>query len=95
LHGRNGPVRVGLGQSLLAFGRARHRRAMLGFLLRTRPRLLLYPFRYRSELTGRWVRARYKATREEIAERFAEGEAEIIGPPEIRWPIDGYFNPMR
>ena len=46
------------------------------------PRLELFPFRYRNTVTGKWVRARYVATREEIAKRNAEWE--IIGPAEIR-----------
>jgi hypothetical protein len=52
----------------------------------------LFPFRYRDELTGKWVRARYLAERHEIAERYKEWE--IVGPPEIRG--DGgysYFRP--
>ena len=54
----------------------------------------LFPFRYRARLTGRWVRARYKATREEIAARY--DESEITGPAEIRDPQnDGrYFHPF-
>jgi hypothetical protein len=44
--------------------------------------LLLYPFRYRDSLTGKWVRARYLAERRVIAERYAEWE--ITGPPELR-----------
>ena len=44
--------------------------------------LELYPFRYRDTPTGKWVRARYMATREEITK--ANAEWEIIGPPEIR-----------
>jgi hypothetical protein len=40
-----------------------------------------FPFRYRDSLTGRWVNARYKATPDEIAARYAEWE--ITGPPEI------------
>ena len=44
--------------------------------------LELYPFRYRDPRTGNWVRARYKAEREVIAERYAEWE--ITGPAEIR-----------
>ena len=55
----------------------------------------LFPFRYRNRLTGRWVRARYKATREEIA---AAGyvEWEITGPAEIRSPetAGAYFRPF-
>ena len=38
----------------------------------------LYPFRYRDTRTGRWIKARYKATREEIAARYAEWK--ITGP---------------
>ena len=56
-------------------------------------RLELFPFRCRDPPTGKWVQARYKALREEIAARHAEFE--IIGPPEIR-EVDQraqYFNP--
>jgi hypothetical protein len=42
----------------------------------------LYPFRYRDQRTGRWVRARYRATLAEIAARYREWE--ITGPAEIR-----------
>jgi len=43
--------------------------------------------------TGKWVRARYVATREEIAARYAEWE--ILGPAEIRDvdPEARYFTP--
>jgi hypothetical protein len=41
----------------------------------------LYPFSYYDALRGRWVRARYKASRADIEKRYAqfrlEGEAEI------------------
>jgi hypothetical protein len=59
------------------------------------PRLELYPFRYRSEVTGKWVRARYVAEMHEIAARHAEWM--IAGPPEIRNvdPIHAWFNPWR
>jgi hypothetical protein len=40
------------------------------------------PFRYRDSITGKWVRARYKAEPHVIAERFAEWE--ITGPAEQR-----------
>ncbi len=54
----------------------------------------LYPFRYRDRLTGKWIRARYQATREDIAARYAVWE--ITGPPEIRESSGGaYFNPAR
>ena len=46
------------------------------------PRLELFAFRYRDPRTGKWVRARYRAEREEIAARYAEWE--IIGSAEIR-----------
>jgi len=58
-------------------------------------RLELFPFRYRSPITGKWVKARYVAEKHEIAGRYAEWE--IIGPPEIR-DVDrqaGYFSPWR
>jgi len=45
-------------------------------------RIELFPFRFRDPTTGRWVRARYRAERKEIARRYAEYE--ITGPPEIR-----------
>lgn len=53
----------------------------------------LYPFRYRDPLNGRWVKSRYKATRDEISARYAEWA--ITGPPELRMPIDGAFSPHR
>jgi hypothetical protein len=55
--------------------------------------LLLYPFRARDPLTGKWYRARYKAERQEIAARY--GEWEIIGPAEIRHPVGEAFSPWR
>ena len=51
------------------------------------------PLRYRDARTGKWVKARYMATREEIAARYAEWE--VTGPGEIRRPLGGYFNPGR
>ena len=51
----------------------------------------LFPFRYKDARTGRWVKARYMATREEIAARYAEWE--IIGCGEERRSATGYFNP--
>lgn len=45
-------------------------------------RLELFAFRYRDAITGKWVRARYRAERREIEQRHAEYQ--IIGPPEIR-----------
>src|SRR3982750_3588102 len=59
------------------------------------PKLRLYPFRYRNGVTGKWVRARYVATREEIAR--GNEEWEIIGPPEMR-NVNlhaRYFTPFR
>lgn len=55
--------------------------------------LLLYPFRYRDSITGKWVRARYKAEPHVIAERFAEWE--ITGPAEPREANPVGFNPRR
>jgi hypothetical protein len=53
----------------------------------------VFPFRYRDARTGKWVKARYMATPDEIAARYAEWE--ITGPGEERRPIAGYFNPGR
>ncbi len=55
--------------------------------------LVLFPFRYRDERTGKWVRARYLASRSDIAARHAEWE--ITGPGEVRQPIGGSFDPWR
>lgn len=46
------------------------------------PHIELFAFHYHDPRTGRWIRARYAAAREEIAERYAEWE--ITGPAEIR-----------
>jgi hypothetical protein len=58
-------------------------------------RVELYPFRFRDPVTGRWVRARYRAEREEIERRYAEYE--IVGPPEVRDgdPDEPRFTPHR
>ena len=53
----------------------------------------VFQFRYRDARTGKWTRARYTATREEIAARYAEWE--VTGPGEVRTPRTGYFNPGR
>jgi len=53
----------------------------------------VFPFRYRDARTGKWTRARYKASREDIAARYTEWE--ITGPGEMRRPLGGYFNPGR
>ena len=53
--------------------------------------LTLYPFRFRDALTGKWVRARYLAEREQIAARYKDWE--IIGQPEIRPGDVSGFNP--
>jgi hypothetical protein len=34
----------------------------------------LFPFRYRDPRTGKWIRARYRADRQQIAGRYAEWE---------------------
>jgi hypothetical protein len=38
----------------------------------------IFPFRFFDPLRGRWITARYKATREEIAARYERWE--ITGP---------------
>ena len=55
--------------------------------------LLLYPFRFRDPVSGKWVRARYVAERSKIAERHVVWE--IVGQPEYRRPLSAMFNPLR
>lgn len=60
------------------------------------PRLLLYAFRYKSTVTGKWVKARYRAELHEISERHGD-EFELLGEPEVRDVPDVWlgFNPYR
>jgi hypothetical protein len=51
----------------------------------------VFPCRYRDPRTGKWVRARYKATPDDIAARYAEWE--LTEPGEVRRPSEGYFSP--
>jgi hypothetical protein len=55
--------------------------------------LRLFPFKYREPLSGTWIKARYKATLEDIASRYSEWM--IAGEPEIRRPSRAYFTPHR
>jgi hypothetical protein len=59
------------------------------------PRIELYAFRYCDPCNGKWVRARYVVTLEEIARRYSEWE--IVGPAEVR-DVDTdarYFTPHK
>lgn len=53
--------------------------------------LTLFPFRYRDPATGKWIRARYKATVEEITQRHTQWE--ITGNPESRSGNAAMFSP--
>jgi hypothetical protein len=58
--------------------------------------LVLYPFRFRDRITGKWVRARDKLQVPALQRRYAEWE--IVGPPEIRDVTPGCvepFNPFK
>lgn len=57
------------------------------------PRLELFRFRYRDPRTGKWLRARYRADRNEIVARYVEWQ--ILGEAEIRDvdPDARYFTP--
>jgi hypothetical protein len=55
--------------------------------------LVLYPFRFRDLVTGKWVRARYEAERHELELRYTEWE--ITGTPELRRAAGGAFSPWR
>jgi hypothetical protein len=61
---------------------------------RMAPLLRLYPFKYRDPVSGTWIKARYKATLNDIATRYAEWM--IAGEPEVRGNIpSSSFNPYR
>ncbi len=53
--------------------------------------LAVYEFRHLDACTGKWVRARYKASLDEIRVRYDRGQ--LIGPPEIRKPVK-MFSPF-
>jgi hypothetical protein len=55
--------------------------------------LVLHSFRFRDPLSGKWVRARYRAERAEIAARYREWE--IVGSAELRQPHGRSLNPWR
>ena len=74
-------------------GSGRRRSRLLPMTRAATDAFAVFPFPYRDARTGKWVKARYMATREEIASRY--GEWEITGPGEVRTPRTGYFNPGR
>ena len=53
----------------------------------------LFPFRYKDARTGKSTRARYKATRDAIAARYAEWD--MTGPGEVRRPAERYVHETR
>jgi hypothetical protein len=55
--------------------------------------LTLYPFRFRDSVSGKWVRARYRAERSEIAARYTEWE--ITGAAEVRERGGAAFSPWK
>ncbi len=52
----------------------------------------LFPFRYRDARTAKWVHVRYRATVEEIAQRYAVWD--ITGAPDIRVGKGTMFQPF-
>jgi hypothetical protein len=54
---------------------------------------LLYPFRFRDPQTGKWTRARYRASLADIEGRYADWE--LIGEPEYRSGDGQMFSPFR
>jgi hypothetical protein len=56
------------------------------------PPPLLYPFRFVDPVTGRWVRARYRASLDDLAVRYERWE--IIGEPEARYVVSEGFSPF-
>jgi hypothetical protein len=57
--------------------------------------VVLYPFRFVDPLTGKWVRARYRASREELELRYRHTRWEITGEPMVITDRSGSFNPHR
>jgi hypothetical protein len=55
--------------------------------------LVLYPFRFRDPVSGRWQRARYVTALDEIMARYAEWE--LCGPPENRHRGAASFSPWK
>lgn len=89
--GRPEATRSGRKRLLASLPWGQHRSMPRDFLQPGADPLLLYPFRFRDPVTGKWVRARYKAERTEIATRYAEWE--LCGSPEIRAPAGAGFSP--
>jgi hypothetical protein len=54
----------------------------MAFRWLARDPLAVYEFRHVDPVSGKWVRARYEASIEEIVTRYDRWET--IGPPEIR-----------
>jgi hypothetical protein len=55
--------------------------------------IVLFRFRFRDPVSGKWTRARYAAERAQIAARYAEWET--VGAPEIRQRTGAAFSPWR
>lgn len=53
----------------------------------------LYPFRYKDPVTGKWVRARYRARLADIAARYATWE--VTGPASVPAGNSIGFDPYR
>jgi hypothetical protein len=53
----------------------------------------LYPFRFKDPVTGKWIRARYRARLADIASRYATFE--ITGPAAIPAAPSSGFDPHR
>jgi hypothetical protein len=52
----------------------------------------LFAFRFFDPIRNRWIVARHKLSKDELAARYERYE--IIGEPEVRQPMnDGHFNP--
>ena len=54
--------------------------------------LELFPFKFFDPIRGRWIQARYKATREDIAARYEKWE--ITGPGWVPSDVGGSFVPF-
>ena len=53
----------------------------------------LHPFRFRDPVTGKWVRARYRATPDDIARRYVEARVDGVGVAPAN--VSTGFDPFR
>lgn len=69
-----------------------HRRGAFRHPRDVAPLLKLYAFRFRDPATGKWTKARYKASVEDTRVRYTDWE--LLGEPELRGSTPASFSPF-